>query len=159
MIEDLRKDIEQLISLYETEKHRGDELAAKLVVKESEAAKYKQQITELTKQIDRYTLAGAFTADGDKAAAKERIDKLIREIDKCIRPPSPTLSVYCPCWSVFCPAHSGAVRTVQAPARLGWYSIPIRTNPYSSVLCPANTAAAPPDNRVGTAIYTKSKYK
>ena len=28
MIEDLRKDIERLISLYETEKHRGDELAA-----------------------------------------------------------------------------------------------------------------------------------
>ena len=85
MIDDLRKDIEQLSSLYETEKHRGDELAAKLVVKESEAASYKQQITELTKQIDRYKLAGAFTADGDKAAAKERIDKLIKEIDKCIR--------------------------------------------------------------------------
>ena len=85
MIEDLRKDIEHLISLYETEKQRGDVLAAKLVVCEAEIVKYKQQITELTKQIDRYKLAGAFTAEGDKTAAKERIDKLIREIDKCIR--------------------------------------------------------------------------
>ena len=85
MTNDLRKDIEQLISLYESEKQRGDGLAARLIVKESEAASYKQQITELTKQIDRYKLAGAFIADGDKAAAKERIDKLIKEIDKCIR--------------------------------------------------------------------------
>lgn len=85
MIEDLRKDVEQLISLYESEKSRGDTLAAKLIVREAEVVKYKQQITELTKQIDRYKLADAFTSDGDKTAAKERIDKLIKEIDKCIR--------------------------------------------------------------------------
>ena len=85
MTKDLRKDIEQLISLYETDKHRGDELAAQLVVKEAEVASCKQQITELTKQVDRYKLAGAFTSDGDKAAAREKIDKLIKEIDKCIR--------------------------------------------------------------------------
>ena len=83
MIAGLRKDIEHLISLYETEKQRADELAAKLVVKESEAAVYKQQITDLTRQIDTLKLAGAFTEGGDKSAAKEKVAKLIREIDKC----------------------------------------------------------------------------
>ena len=39
---------------------------------------------ELESGIKARSLAEAFSSDGDKAAAKERVDKLIREINRCI---------------------------------------------------------------------------
>ena len=85
MISDLRSKIERLISLYEREKQRGDELASQLEASRAEIADKKQQITELKSQIDHYKLAGAFTSSEDVQASKERLNKLIREIDKCIK--------------------------------------------------------------------------
>lgn len=85
MISDLRKQIEQLISLYEMQKERADELAAKLVVAEGEISEKKQQIADLKGQVDHYKLAAALSGGEDKAASRERIDKLVKEIDKCIR--------------------------------------------------------------------------
>ena len=85
MISDLRSKIERLISLYEREKHRADELAAQLEASKAEIADKKQQITELNSQIDHYKLAGAFTGSEDVQASKERLNKLIRDIDKCIK--------------------------------------------------------------------------
>ena len=52
-------------------------------MEQSEA--YRKQITDLNQQIDNIRLASAFTGAGGNAAAKERIEKLIREIDKCIK--------------------------------------------------------------------------
>ena len=85
MISDLRSKIERLISLYEREKQRGDELASQLEASRAEIADKKQQITELKSQIDHYNLAGAFTSSEDVQASKERLNKLIRDIDKCIK--------------------------------------------------------------------------
>ena len=85
MISDLRSKIERLISLYEREKQRGDELASQLEASRAEIADKKQQITELKSQIDHYKLAGAFTSSEDVQASKERRNKLIRDIDKCIK--------------------------------------------------------------------------
>ena len=85
MISDLRSKIERLISLYEREKQRGDELASQLEASRAEMADKKQQITELKSQIDHYKLAGAFTSSEDVQASKERLNKLIRDIDKCIK--------------------------------------------------------------------------
>lgn len=85
MIADLNKQIEQLISLYETQKQRADELAAKLAVQEADNAAKKQQIAELSAKVDHYKLAGAFTGSGNSSESKARIDKLVREIDKCIK--------------------------------------------------------------------------
>ena len=85
MIPDLRSKIERLISLYEREKQRGDELASQLEASKAEIADKKQQITELKSQIDHYKLAGAFTSSEDVQASKERLNKLIRDIDKCIK--------------------------------------------------------------------------
>ena len=85
MISDLRSKIERLISLYEREKQRGDELASQLEASRAEIADKKQQITELKSQIDHYKLAGAFTSSEDLQASKERLNKLIRDIDKCIK--------------------------------------------------------------------------
>lgn len=85
MISDLRSKIERLISLYEREKQRGDELASQLEASRAEIADKKQQITELKSQIDHYKLAGAFTSSEDVQASKERLNRLIRDIDKCIK--------------------------------------------------------------------------
>ena len=85
MIPDLRSKIERLISLYEREKQRGDELASQLEASRAEIADKKQQITELKSQIDHYKLAGAFTGTEDVQASRERLNKLIRDIDKCIK--------------------------------------------------------------------------
>ena len=85
MISDLRSKIERLISLYEREKQRGDELASQLEASRAEIADKKQQITELKSQIDHYKLAGAFTSSEDVQASEERLNKLIRDIDKCIK--------------------------------------------------------------------------
>ena len=85
MISDLRSKIERLISLYEREKQRGDELVSQLEASRAEIADKKQQITELKSQIDHYKLAGAFTSSEDVQASKERLNKLIRDIDKCIK--------------------------------------------------------------------------
>ena len=85
MISDLRSKIERLISLYEREKQRGDELASQLEASRAEIADKKQQITELKSQIDHYKLAGAFTSSEDVQTSKERLNKLIRDIDKCIK--------------------------------------------------------------------------
>ena len=44
----------------------------------------RRQILELESTIDTLKLTEAFTAGGDRQAAKEKMDQLIREIDKCI---------------------------------------------------------------------------
>lgn len=85
MLETLKQDIDKLISLYEQEKQRADMLADSLAQSKETIKVYKEQITELNGQIDNLILANAFTGGGDHVLAKERIDKLIREIDKCIK--------------------------------------------------------------------------
>ena len=62
MLESLRKDIEKLL---DTESCR-------------------KQIGDLEQQVNNLQLSEAFGAAGDRTAAKEKIDKLIKEIDKCI---------------------------------------------------------------------------
>lgn len=85
MLEDIKSNIGKLISLYETEKQRADALAEKLALCEEQSKSYREQITDLNRQIDTLKLAGAFTSGGDNREAKERVAKLIREIDKCIK--------------------------------------------------------------------------
>ena len=85
MLEDLKQDITRLIALYEGEKQRADALSAELAQSKAAVKEYKEQITELNGQIDNIRLASAFSGSGDPMLAKERIDKLIREIDKCIK--------------------------------------------------------------------------
>lgn len=85
MLSQLKANIETLISLYEKQKSRADALEARLGEAELAAKSYREQITELTGQIENLKLASAFSATGDSTLAKESIDKLIREIDKCIK--------------------------------------------------------------------------
>ena len=85
MLEDLKSRIEKLISLYETEKQRADNLAAELEARKADIAAYKEKIADLDSQIDNLKLQYAFSGAGDPALAKERITKLVREIDRCIK--------------------------------------------------------------------------
>lgn len=85
MLEQIKEDITRLIALYEGEKQRADELAARLQECEASAESYRRQINELNHQIDNLKLSGAFTGTGDNAEAKARIARLIAEIDKCIK--------------------------------------------------------------------------
>ena len=84
MLEDIRKHIEKLIALYEAEKAENERLRQELHTSEETGAALRKHIMELESGIKAHSLADAFSADGDKEAAKERVDKLIREINRCI---------------------------------------------------------------------------
>ena len=44
----------------------------------------RKQIGDLEQQVNNLQLSQAFGAAGDPGAAKEKIERLIKEIDKCI---------------------------------------------------------------------------
>lgn len=84
MLEDLRKKIERLIALYEAEKAENQRLREELQSCKETGANLKEQIMDLESEIETRKLTEAFTAGGNRAAAKEKVDTLIREIGKCI---------------------------------------------------------------------------
>ena len=85
MLEDIRENIKKLISLYEDVKAENDKLRKDLQISRDKEESQRKQIDELAKQVDNLKLIGAFTTDSDSnEAAKQKIDKLIRDIDKCI---------------------------------------------------------------------------
>ena len=84
MLEGVKSNFERLVALYEAQKQRAEALSSKLAQCESENKSYKEQMTDLNRQIDILKLSGAFTGSGDGSQARERLDKLIRDIDKCI---------------------------------------------------------------------------
>ena len=85
MLEDIKSNIAKLVAQYEAEKQRADTLAGRLAASEERCLRYKEQITDLNQQIDNLELMRAFQAAGEPAEAKDRINKLIREIDRCIK--------------------------------------------------------------------------
>lgn len=85
MLEEIKTNIDRLISLYENERQRADGLAAELQKCRDEFASCKARATELESQIDNLKLQYAFSGAGDPAEAKARITRLIREIDRCIK--------------------------------------------------------------------------
>ena len=84
MLESIRQNITKLIALYEGEKQRADDLSARLSASEEQNETYRKQITDLNRKIDNLKLTEALAAGGGNPAARERIEKLIREIDRCI---------------------------------------------------------------------------
>ncbi|MCR5464481.1 MAG: hypothetical protein K6F06_08130 [Bacteroidales bacterium] len=84
MLESLRKDIEKLISLYEAEKAERLKLQSLLAESRAENETCRKQIGDLEQQVNNLQLSQAFGAAGDPGAAKEKIERLIKEIDKCI---------------------------------------------------------------------------
>ena len=84
MLESLRKDIEKLISLYEAEKAERVKLQSLLAESRAENETCRKHIGDLEQQVNNLQLSQAFGAAGDPGAAKEKIERLIKEIDKCI---------------------------------------------------------------------------
>lgn len=85
MLEDIKKDIQRLIALYEKEYKLRVDLENKLSEVTAMNKTYREKITELETEIDNLQLTKAFMASGhNKDEAAKKIDKLIREIDKCI---------------------------------------------------------------------------
>ena len=85
MIDKLRQRIQELISVYETEKQERKRLESELDKATTQNKAYKEQITELERTIDNLKLADAFrSGDTDNTEARKKIDRLIKEIDKCI---------------------------------------------------------------------------
>ena len=85
MLEDIKKQFEKLIALYEAAKAENESLRAALQECRAGTETCRNRITELEQQIDTLKLKEAFNPGASSgAAAKEKIDKMIREIDKCI---------------------------------------------------------------------------
>lgn len=85
MLGGIKDNFEKLIALYENERGRNVELTSRLDEALARCESYKKQIEELENKIDKLKLSEAFmTSGGHSAGAKEKIDKLIKEIDKCI---------------------------------------------------------------------------
>jgi uncharacterized metal-binding protein len=86
MLETVKERIKQLIAAYETEKMERIRLQSELEQTRVQNDTYRKQIIELERQIDNQKLTEAFMADGtDTAAAKKKIDSLMKEIDRCIK--------------------------------------------------------------------------
>lgn len=84
MLEDIQKNIERLIALYEGEKRERLRLLALCGELRQENDAQVKQITDLKRQVDNLTLKEAFTASSGGSSAKEKIDRLIREIDRSV---------------------------------------------------------------------------
>lgn len=84
MLEGIKTDIEKLIALYESERSERERLHEELVRCKADNESCRKRIEDLEQQVDNLQLSKAFGVTGDGAAAKEKIERLIKEIDKCI---------------------------------------------------------------------------
>lgn len=84
MLEGIKTDIEKLIALYEAERSERVRLQSELQRCKAENESCGKRIEDLEQQVNNLHLSGAFGVAGDGSAAKEKIEKLIKEIDKCI---------------------------------------------------------------------------
>lgn len=85
MLEDIQKNFERMIALYEREREMVKQLSIELDSTRKANETLRKHNTELEKEIDDLKLAAAFlSVSGEPEAAKSRVDKLIKEINKCI---------------------------------------------------------------------------
>ena len=85
MLEGIKNNIEKLIALYENEKSRSETLEKELAQSRADNESCLRRIEDLEHQVDNLRLTEAFMAPaGSDSGAKEKIDRLIKEIDKCI---------------------------------------------------------------------------
>ena len=85
MLEDLHKNFERLVALYETSREENISLKSQLETATADCKTLRERIVELERQIDNLRLAQVFSSpEGGNGEARLRVDRLIREIDKCI---------------------------------------------------------------------------
>ena len=84
MLEGIKTDIEKLIALYEAERSERMRLQTELARSEADKESCRKRIEDLEQQVNNLHLSEAFGMAGDGSAAKEKIERLIKEIDRCI---------------------------------------------------------------------------
>lgn len=85
MLEEIKQRFEKLVARYEAVKAENDKLRLALDASTAGNESYRKQINELRQEIETLKLTTAFSASGaDNAPAKQKIERLIKEIDKCI---------------------------------------------------------------------------
>lgn len=85
MLQKLKENFEKLVALYEAEREKNETLSRTLAESQAACKAYGEQIVELEKKIEHLKLTAAFVSpEGSTREAREKIDRLIREIDKCV---------------------------------------------------------------------------
>lgn len=81
----LKKEIQRIISAYETAASENRSLQESLSLARNELETSKTTIKELEKRIESLQLTEAFRASAqDVKEARQKIGKIVKEIDKCI---------------------------------------------------------------------------
>ncbi len=84
MLDNVRKQIEQLIARYEAEKAENQRLRQELRTSEETGAALRLKIADLESEIETRKLSEAFSPGQNSPQARAKLDALIKEIDKCI---------------------------------------------------------------------------
>lgn len=85
MLGDLRTNIEKLISAYEGQKNRAENLEAEVEKYKGRLESANKKILELEDKVDSLSLKSAFSSfAGENEQARAKIDKLIAEIDNAL---------------------------------------------------------------------------
>jgi len=84
-INSLKEKVDKLKSLFENVREERDSLREKNEQCEDELVKAKKRYDELEVKYRNMQIAQVFSSNNnDNASAKNKIDKIVREIDKCI---------------------------------------------------------------------------
>lgn len=85
LLDGFKVKIKQLIALYEQTRTEKQLLLNQVEELENEIDSLKQDKAVLTKKYDNLKLAKSLlVSDGESQEAKNRINRIVREIDKCI---------------------------------------------------------------------------
>ena len=82
--EELKKKVEQLITLYISSLERHRELEAEVKAVRDRLETLKNENNKLKEEIKTLKVAKAISTGEGSAEARNRINQLVREIDKCI---------------------------------------------------------------------------
>lgn len=85
LLDGFKVKIKQLIALYEQTRTEKQQLLIQVEELENKIDSLKQDKAVLTKKYDNLKLAKSLlVSDGESQEAKNRINRIVREIDKCI---------------------------------------------------------------------------
>jgi chromosome segregation ATPase len=85
LIDGFEKKLHKLMSEYQSLKEQNTLLKAEIERKHNDLMYAHQEILELRKNYDHLRIAGSMSlTEDDRAEAKQRISKMVREIDKCL---------------------------------------------------------------------------
>ena len=85
IIADLRKNLKQIINLYQKKKQENRELKEEIAHLKKTVLSLKNETDSFSEKFDTLQLAKTFTeASGTSHDAKIKVNRIVREIDKCI---------------------------------------------------------------------------